>query len=182
MCRICLEEGGQQFCSCTGTCGLVHAHCLQKWIDVSERDTCEICKAKYTFPVKFSPRFRLDISDIRLSKNTNTSAICCILGITLFLLNFLNSIFFKSYLVNIIASNITSILCVSFTMMFTNSLQFYLYLSVLVCMSNVFVLNNINDSFTLDLFAFIIQCILTFILLLAWAAKIVWRSSWIVSV
>ena len=50
-CRICLEDGGQKFCHCTGTLGLVHKECLEKWLDTSSRKECEICLAKYNLKI-----------------------------------------------------------------------------------------------------------------------------------
>jgi len=51
VCRIC--HGGCESepflrpCLCTGTMGLVHASCLEQWLQVSQRLDCEICRHKF---------------------------------------------------------------------------------------------------------------------------------------
>ena len=181
MCRICLEEGGGHFCSCTGTCALVHAECLQKWIDISGRDKCEICLARYQFPKKCSPRFRMKISDLRFSEDLKTSAVCALIGCILFLINFVFAIIFKCFTANILASNVISILCVSFSLPFTHSLQLYIFFSLLTCMGNTLVVYSLIIPFNADLYLFFSQCALTIVLIIVWFARILWRSSWVVS-
>lgn len=52
-CRICLDEGDLiQPCNCTGTTAYVHEECLIKWLAVSNRTDCEICKFEYEFVEK----------------------------------------------------------------------------------------------------------------------------------
>ena len=52
-CRICLEEGDLiQPCLCTGTTAHVHEECLIKWLAISNRTDCEICKYEYEFVEK----------------------------------------------------------------------------------------------------------------------------------
>jgi hypothetical protein len=48
-CRICLEGGGNlvQPCNCKGTAASVHAECLERWINVSGKEQCEICNYAY---------------------------------------------------------------------------------------------------------------------------------------
>lgn len=47
-CRICLDEGDLiQPCDCTGTTAYVHEECLLKWLAISDRNDCEICKFEY---------------------------------------------------------------------------------------------------------------------------------------
>ena len=181
MCRICLEEGGGHFCSCTGTCGLVHPECLQKWIDISGRDTCEICLSKYQFPQIFRPRFNVKISDLQLSSNLNHAAICGVFGCTLFITNFVFAIIFGNFTANILTSDIISILFVTFSIPFTNSLQVFFFLSLLVCMSNALAVNKIFSPFDLDLYVYFSQWALTMVLMCTWFTRILWRSSWIVS-
>lgn len=181
MCRICLEEGGGHFCSCTGTCALVHPHCLQKWIDISNRDTCEICLSKYRFPKKCKPRFLIRISDLQMSERLNYAAICGVFGCTMFILNFIFAILFQSFVVNIIASDIVAILFVSFSLPFTNSLQVSIFLSLLICMSNTLAVNKLFSPIGLDIYLYFSQWALTIILFIMWFVRILWRSSWIVS-
>lgn len=48
-CRICLEESGILIrpCACKGTAGNIHRECLEKWVDQSQTNVCEICKTEY---------------------------------------------------------------------------------------------------------------------------------------
>ena len=48
-CRICLEETGILIrpCACKGTAGNVHRECLEKWVEQSQTNVCEICKTEY---------------------------------------------------------------------------------------------------------------------------------------
>ena len=47
-CRICLEDYETiSVCQCKGTQGFVHEECIQKWIDISKNDYCELCHAKF---------------------------------------------------------------------------------------------------------------------------------------
>lgn len=181
MCRICLEEGGGQFCSCTGTCGLVHPECLQKWIDISGRKTCEICLSKYVFPQTFKLRFHLKISDMQLSSNLNCAATCALFGCTLFITNFVSAIIFGNFVANILASDIICMLFVTFSIPFTKSLQLFLFFSILICMSNTLAVNKIFSPFSSDLQVYFAQCSLTTVLLFTWISRILWRSSWVVS-
>lgn len=181
MCRICLEDGGQHFCSCSGSCALVHIECLQKWIDVSHRDSCEICLAKYTFPQKFKCRFHLRLSDVRLSKHTNISVLCCCLGFVLFMLNFFFSLVLGSHMVNIIASNIVAMFLYFFTRPYTNSLQFLLYLSIMTSLGNMLIINKLVRQLQPDVYTFFAQCTISVIFFLTWTGTIIWRDSWVIS-
>ncbi|KAK4472616.1 hypothetical protein MN116_003852 [Schistosoma mekongi] len=59
-CRICL--GSTDFedlispCHCTGTIGIVHLRCLEKWLNLSRLRTCEICGYKFEV-LKSYPHF-----------------------------------------------------------------------------------------------------------------------------
>jgi hypothetical protein len=48
-CRICLEGEGKlhQVCNCLGTQKYVHIECIQKWIHINRKSTCELCLAEY---------------------------------------------------------------------------------------------------------------------------------------
>lgn len=48
-CRICLEEEGDmiQPCKCKGSTANVHPECLERWLEVSQKNECEICKHEY---------------------------------------------------------------------------------------------------------------------------------------
>ena len=51
-CRICHEgESGERLispCRCSGSVGLVHRTCIEKWLTIVNIDTCELCKQKYS--------------------------------------------------------------------------------------------------------------------------------------
>jgi len=47
-CRICFEPDNLiQPCNCTGTAAHVHKECLMKWLKVSKKQECEICRFQY---------------------------------------------------------------------------------------------------------------------------------------
>ena len=49
-CRICLENEGDlliSVCDCSGSIQSVHLDCVQRWIEISNATTCEICQATY---------------------------------------------------------------------------------------------------------------------------------------
>ncbi|XP_065225195.1 probable E3 ubiquitin-protein ligase MARCHF10 [Planococcus citri] len=50
-CRICLSSQDTEHlirpCNCRGTMEFVHAFCLQNWIAVSSRLSCEVCQCGY---------------------------------------------------------------------------------------------------------------------------------------
>nr|AAD45535.1 zinc finger protein STAT-B [Caenorhabditis elegans] len=50
ICRICQMHEGDMVrpCDCAGTMGDVHEECLTKWVNMSNKKTCEICKSEYT--------------------------------------------------------------------------------------------------------------------------------------
>ncbi|XP_067002402.2 E3 ubiquitin-protein ligase MARCHF3 [Anabrus simplex] len=51
VCRICHEDDLKESlispCNCTGTLGLIHRRCLEKWLSTSNTDRCEICKFRF---------------------------------------------------------------------------------------------------------------------------------------
>lgn len=67
-CRICLEPGGQAFCKCKGSSGLVHHACLKKWLQVSHRETCEICQYKFKMSTRPQPTCTLSSGDVLLAE------------------------------------------------------------------------------------------------------------------
>ncbi|KAK2577018.1 hypothetical protein KPH14_011979 [Odynerus spinipes] len=58
-CRICHEDGSAEElidpCECSGTLGLIHASCLEKWLSASNTDHCEICKYAFVIEKKSKP-------------------------------------------------------------------------------------------------------------------------------
>jgi len=53
-CRICHEgepSSGEKLispCMCSGSVGLIHKSCVEKWLSIGNNDTCELCKCKYS--------------------------------------------------------------------------------------------------------------------------------------
>ena len=60
-CRICLLNDGNESlispCKCKGTIAYVHLSCLERWLNVNGRHTCELCQ--YEFKVVQTPRYRM---------------------------------------------------------------------------------------------------------------------------
>ena len=53
ICRICYEADSLiSVCQCNGTMKFVHEKCIRKWIEVSNKDTCELCLQPYTIEIK----------------------------------------------------------------------------------------------------------------------------------
>eukprot|EP00835_Amoeboradix_gromovi_P005307 NODE_487_length_7781_cov_0.322572.p1 type:complete len:903 gc:universal NODE_487_length_7781_cov_0.322572:1922-4630(+) len=52
-CRICRghsdEEPLSQPCRCDGSVRFIHQSCLQQWLSVSQKTTCELCKFEFVF-------------------------------------------------------------------------------------------------------------------------------------
>jgi len=51
-CRICHEgeSGGERLispCLCSGSVGLLHRSCIERWLSSVNKDTCELCHQKY---------------------------------------------------------------------------------------------------------------------------------------
>ncbi|XP_077524284.1 E3 ubiquitin-protein ligase MARCHF2-like [Amblyomma americanum] len=51
ICRIC-HEGDHSgpltsYCACTGTMGLLHSRCLERWLSISQADSCELCHERF---------------------------------------------------------------------------------------------------------------------------------------
>ena len=65
-CRVC--RGGPDLpsrplfspCLCSGSIGLVHQDCLEAWLKHSRKESCELCKQKYTF----DPEYKNDVPGI----------------------------------------------------------------------------------------------------------------------
>lgn len=48
-CRICYEDEDELItpCQCDGTMAFVHKECIERWIEISNRETCELCHAAF---------------------------------------------------------------------------------------------------------------------------------------
>ena len=86
-CRICLEdsESGKllDICECSGSCQYVHQKCLEQWIDVSRKKSCEICHAVYKHD--YQPKNLFNDEIIEQTRRYEMLCIrmvftCCILG------------------------------------------------------------------------------------------------------
>ena len=53
-CRICHDDGDLiSPCNCTGSVGLVHLTCLERWLSTDGKSSCEICMYEYQVVRKF---------------------------------------------------------------------------------------------------------------------------------
>jgi len=94
-CYICYENSGNIIfpCKCTGTNRGVHRKCLNKWLEISKKDECQVCKYKYKYNFRYNPSFKrfcnscIDFSNLEFSNNINIFFfIIVILSIYLFLI------------------------------------------------------------------------------------------------
>ena len=94
-CYICYENSGNIIfpCKCTGTNRGVHRKCLNKWLEISKKDECQVCKYKYKYNFRYNPSFKrfcyscIDFSNLEFSNNINIFFfIIIILSIYLFLI------------------------------------------------------------------------------------------------
>jgi E3 ubiquitin-protein ligase DOA10 len=48
-CRICFDEGEDLLtpCACKGSAAHIHGECLAKWLQISKKMECDICKTPY---------------------------------------------------------------------------------------------------------------------------------------
>ena len=135
-CRICLEPGGKTFCKCSGTAGHVHEKCLVKWLNVSNRKECEICKHtfEYKYTTSCSPTCKLTEEDIMLSTDPHGNCFVIlfsfVIAIGIFFVNLLTAM----YLVGFVASHIVlfAIVCVFRKEMYVfNSMLFMQWVSTM---------------------------------------------------
>jgi E3 ubiquitin-protein ligase DOA10 len=51
VCRICYSTGDLQSlitpCECSGTMGILHQNCLERWLEISNTSKCEICQHEF---------------------------------------------------------------------------------------------------------------------------------------
>ncbi|CAF3470610.1 unnamed protein product [Rotaria socialis] len=74
VCRICYSTGDLQSlispCQCSGTMGILHQNCLERWLEISNTNKCEICQhefevVRYPKSLFYFLRNPLQPSDIR---------------------------------------------------------------------------------------------------------------------
>ncbi|XP_072751340.1 E3 ubiquitin-protein ligase MARCHF3 [Anoplolepis gracilipes] len=60
-CRICYDPNQElpiiYPCKCKGTMGAIHLKCLERWLEESNRNSCELCG--YEFQVERTPRYKV---------------------------------------------------------------------------------------------------------------------------
>ena len=80
-CRICLDEGDLiQPCNCTGTTAFVHEECLLKWLAISNRRDCEICKFEYEI-VEVEEKKKVCCTTQIFSERSDTTAAVLTVGL-----------------------------------------------------------------------------------------------------
>ena len=100
-CRICFEEESDDNifvtpCACKGDAGIIHEKCLKKWIETSDRTTCEICNEDYcqkdvpSIQIKkyFSGCIQLECNQPNLKLFISTMLLSC----TIFLVSNINDL------------------------------------------------------------------------------------------
>lgn len=84
-CRICHEDGSADElinpCECSGTLGLIHTSCLEKWLSMSHTDRCEICKHSFLVRKTNKPFGQAcclwwNSRNVRAPQNVTTDLIC----------------------------------------------------------------------------------------------------------
>lgn len=92
-CRICLEDGNLiQPCNCSGTAAYVHEECLVKWLQISERSDCEICKFEYSFS-EVEERVNIRCPICYVSEKPDIALIVFLIGVV----GFFISVFFSTF-------------------------------------------------------------------------------------
>ena len=70
LCRICYgSEGKEQLlqpCNCSGTMGLMHRTCLERWLSQSNSTRCEICQYDFSSKIQKVPK---SFSQVKKKKN-----------------------------------------------------------------------------------------------------------------
>ncbi|CAF0887280.1 unnamed protein product [Adineta ricciae] len=88
ICRICYSTSDLQSliapCQCTGTMGILHQNCLERWLEISNTTKCEICQHEYDVVRHPKSLFYFFANPIRSSDvrySINDLIIFCILTI-----------------------------------------------------------------------------------------------------
>ena len=65
-CRICLMPVEPQhiknYCLCSGSTGVYHKSCQLKWLVISNKEHCEVCKYKFNFKKEYGINYRFILS------------------------------------------------------------------------------------------------------------------------
>ncbi|KAM7533308.1 hypothetical protein Aperf_G00000126530 [Anoplocephala perfoliata] len=70
-CRICYDDKKNLIspCRCKGTVGLLHKPCLERWLQISQKVSCEICGYKYNLRPKPPLTTEEDASSVSAAVN-----------------------------------------------------------------------------------------------------------------
>ena len=79
VCRICYSTGDLQSlitpCDCSGTMGILHQQCLERWLEISNTSKCEICQHEYEV-IRY-PKSLLYVSEATSRVARSTSSLWC---------------------------------------------------------------------------------------------------------
>lgn len=103
-CRICLEDGGETFCKCSGTSAYMHEECLLKWLNVSKRRECEICKHPFIFKEVqvCAPSCAPVVEDVAIARERSVGCFLVIFSISttvgVFFVNLMTSLYVAGFI------------------------------------------------------------------------------------
>merc|ERR1712212_387963 len=79
-CRICHDDGDLiSPCHCTGSVGLIHVTCLERWLSTDGKSACEICKFDYQVVRRFKS-FSEWIMHLKTNREGRRYVICDLLS------------------------------------------------------------------------------------------------------
>ena len=114
-CRICLEPGGNSFCKCAGTLAHVHEECLLKWLRVSKRKDCEICKHTFEYNKTCKPKCTLTNQDFTLSDDSSVQCLLIMYTLAATFAIFILNLLLSSYTAGFFASHALILLMLAVT-------------------------------------------------------------------
>ena len=80
VCRICYSTGDLRSliapCDCSGTMGILHQDCLERWLEISNTTKCEICQ--HEFDVVRYPKSLIYVSLIKVTNVRTTHGTCLV--------------------------------------------------------------------------------------------------------
>lgn len=117
-CRICQISGNSSNkdvgellvspCECRGSLGFVHKFCMEKWLNMRNQDTCELCHFKFVTKRRFKPFHELQFGNVFGVLSGSEKGVLVLGLINFFLL--LLEIPFLYYVIKITSSFFNSIL------------------------------------------------------------------------
>ena len=67
VCRICYSNESKEnlanWCYCSGSIGLMHKSCLERWLLESKSNKCEICKFEYDIRLEIVKPTFIQVTD-----------------------------------------------------------------------------------------------------------------------